>query len=198
MKSGAAAERQVARQQASIADHNELRVLMGLPPVKIIVTADAALTTNAKLGKIHGKSATQVLDILYQGEGASPPSGRYIHWWGQFSDELPAPFNLPHGGHGYIEAHDLRHATLLFRGLRDSVLMTKGKKRSTRVKEWAGVTDRGLVWYRWMLGDGRQMSVEFKSRSQLTPSEKRERMPTSIGPPALSLVGSASLNSTTN
>jgi hypothetical protein len=35
-------------------------------------------------------------------------------------------------------------------------------------KEWAGAD-----WYRWMLADGRQMTVEIKRLSRLTPSQKK-------------------------
>jgi hypothetical protein len=156
--------------------HNALRVLAGLPVVDAIARPDPELDTAAKMRRIHGKtSAMAVIEVLYQGEGPQPPSGTIVHWWGQFSDELPAPFRLAHGGHGYLEARDLAHAARLLKKIRDAVLAMQPKGKRKKTKEWAGVSDDGRAWYRWMLGDDRQMTLEFKRASQLTASEKREK-----------------------
>jgi hypothetical protein len=116
-----------------------------------------------------------IIDKMYsaEAEGVSPPTGTVINWWGQFSDELPDPFCLPHGGHGWLEARDLEHAAEVVGRLRDHVLAMTApsdpKTKLERTYEWAGES-----WYRWMLADGRQMTLEFKRRSKLTPSQKRD------------------------
>ena len=167
---------------AAIAEHNRLRALMGLPAVERPITADPALTEANKLQSLAGKkSALDIMDAMYRGEGPVPPTGTIIHWWGQFSADLPAPFALPDGGHGYAEARDLEHATIVFAALRDWVLARETASRKNlklkATREWAGISARGDAWYRWMLADERQMTVLFKTRSRLTAAEKRARIP---------------------
>jgi hypothetical protein len=156
--------------ERKLAAHNELRTLAGLAVVAAPVRSDPELSASAKLSRIHGKTAKQVIDVLYEGEGPSPPTATVIHWWGQFSDELPAPFKLTESGHGFLATRDLAHAAILFGRLRAAVLEWKTRKK--RTQEWAGVSDAGHAWYRWMLGDGRQMTVEFKKPAQLSKLDK--------------------------
>ena len=114
-----------------------------------------------------------MLDRFYGGEGATAPRGRFIHWWGQFSRELPAPFTLKQGGHGYLEARDVEHATQLLAKMRTAVLKMRPKPSGDdadaikeyglkATREWAGISDKGMAWYRWMRTDGTQMTVELK------------------------------------
>jgi hypothetical protein len=159
-----------------LATHNKHLAILGLPPVKtpLVEGPPTSPTPRAKKG-----SALAMLDSFYEGEGPTSPRGRFIHWWGQFSGALPAPFTLKQGGHGYLEARDVEHATQLFAKLRNAVLKMKPKAsdldeddqedaeaakeyKLKATREWAGISDKGLVWYRWMLIDGRQMTVELK------------------------------------
>ncbi len=161
-------------------EHNRLLALLGLPAVT------APLEEGEPAPQAHPappNSALAIFDDMYAGEGPTAPRGRFIHWWGQFSDALPSPFTLPDGGHGYIEARDVEHATRLFATLRNAVLAMRPKPsrpgdenydeeveetakelalESTR--EWAGINAQGNVWYRWMLINSKQMTVELKLR----------------------------------
>jgi hypothetical protein len=157
--------------------HNKHLAILGLPPVKTPLVEGPPASPKPKARK---GSALAMLDSFYAGEGPTSPRGRFIHWWGQFSGALPAPFTLKQGGHGYLEARDIEHATKLFAKLRTAVLNMKPKasdldeddqedaatvRKEYKLKatrEWAGISDQGLVWYRWMLIDGRQMTVELK------------------------------------
>ena len=164
-----------------LAEYNRLRALMGLPSVTAKVTANVALDEANKLTSLAGKkSALDIINTMYAGEGPVAPTGTIFHWWGQFSAELPAPFTLPSGGHGYAEARDLEHATITFAKLRDWVLAqqtsSKDNLKLTKTHEWAGISNRGDAWYRWMLADERQMTVLFKTRARLTRAEKRGRI----------------------
>lgn len=164
----------------ALAEHNRLRAIMGLAPVAAPIVADPELDEGAKMRRLSGKrSALAIIDTMYAGEGPVPPTGLIIHWWGQFSDTLPAPFTLREGGHGYAEARDLEHATRAFAKLRDAVLAMKTRSAQMKLKstrEWAGISKAGDGWYRWMLPDERQMTVVFKSRAKLTKAERRERI----------------------
>ena len=75
-------------------------------------------------------------------------------------------------------APDLERATIAFAKLRNWVCACKTKSGSNlklrETREWAGISDAGQGWYRWMLPDERQMTVLFKKRSQLTRAEKRQ------------------------
>lgn len=163
----------------ALAEHNRLRALMGLAPVAAPLVADPELDEAAKLRRLGG-TKRYIIDAMYAGEGPTPPTGTIVHWWGQFSAELPAPFTLPHGGHGYAEARDLEHATRVFATLRDAVLAMKtpstNNMKLTATREWAGVSPAGQGWYRWMLPDERQMTVVFTSRAKLTKAERRSRI----------------------
>lgn len=157
--------------------HNRHLKIMGLPAVKkpLVEGPPASPKPVAKKG-----SPLALLDSFYAGEGPTAPRGRYIHWWGQFSGELPAPFTLKQGGHGYLEARDVEHATKLFAKLRNAVLKMKPKLKPDPddedavadaeamkqyglkgTREWAGIDARGKAWYRWMRLDGTQMTVEL-------------------------------------
>lgn len=102
--------------------------------------------------------AEALVDHLYShdasGEraaGPTPATGRFLHWWGQFSAELPGDFCLPGGGHGWIEASSLEDAERLAQTLRSFV-----REKWPRHKEWAGAG-----WYRWMRQDLKQMTLQF-------------------------------------
>ena len=164
----------------ALAEHNRLRALMGLPAVDRPIVADPALSEGNKMQSLAGKaSALEIMDALYAGEGPVPPTDRIICWWGQFSAELPAPFTLEYGGHGFAEAPDLECATIAFAKLRNWVLAHETQSddnlKLTRTREWAGISDAGQAWYRWMLADERQMTVLFKKPSQLTKSQRGQR-----------------------
>jgi hypothetical protein len=162
-----------------LAAHNRHLAILGLPAVKtpLVEGPPAVVKPRAKAGSI-----VATLDEYYAGEGPTAPRGRYIHWWGQFSDKLPAPFKLKDGGHGYLEARDVEHATRLFAKLRKAVLKMTPKAdpddedaqavagmKATR--EWAGISAEGMAWYRWMRTDGTQMTVEL--RLSITKRELR-------------------------
>jgi hypothetical protein len=164
-----------------LAEHNRLRALMGLPAVEREIVANPALSEANKLQSLAGKTnALAIMDAMYAGEGPVPPTGTIICWWGQFSRELPPPFTLTQGGHGFAEAADLEQTTIAFAQLRNWVRAHETasgsnlKLRETR--EWAGISSAGQAWYRWMLADERQMTVLFKKPSQLTKAERRVRI----------------------
>jgi len=165
-----------AGEDAVLVEHNRLRGLMGLAAVERPLAPNAGVSRRPPRGQ---RAVRELLDALYAGEGAAPPTGTIFHWWGQFSDELPAPFTLPHGGHGYAEARDLEHATRVFARLRDTVLAMKTPPapnlKLSATREWAGISRTGN-WYRWMLADERQMTVEFKPPAKLTRSERLGRI----------------------
>ena len=150
--------------------HNRHLAILGLPPVRapLVEGPPATPRPRAKRG-----SALAMLDTFYAGEGPTAPRGRFIHWWGQFSGVLPAPFTLKQGGHGYLEARDIEHATELFAKLRKAVLKMTPKPSGEDAaaikeyglkgtREWAGISGAGMAWYRWMRTDGSQMTVELK------------------------------------
>lgn len=119
----------------------------------------APLKRSKKTDKAVYKKSEELLDKLYsvtaEGKkimGPQPATGTVIHWWGQFSFELPEPFYLD-GGHGYLKTENLKQATETAEKLRSSIF-----KKWKGTKEWA---DKG--WYRWMLPapDYRQMTLEF-------------------------------------
>jgi hypothetical protein len=157
----------------SLEDHNRHLAILGLPAVRTPLQPGPPAKP---LPAAPAGSALAMIDKLYPGEGPTAPRGRFIHWWGQFSDQLPAPFTLKRGGHGYLEARDIEHATRLFAVLRNAVLAMKRVPRRDdddddddvedlgleATREWAGISDDGMAWYRWMLIDGRQMTVELK------------------------------------
>ncbi len=153
-------------------EHNRHLKILGLPAVKKPRVEGPPATPMPRARK---GSPLAMLDHFNAGEGPTAPRGRFIHWWGQFSGELPAPFKLKSGGHGYLEAKDVEHATKLFAVLRKAVLQMKPKLDPDdddaeaiaeygleRTREWAGISADGLVWYRWMRTDGKQMTVELK------------------------------------
>jgi len=153
---------------------------MGLPAVEREIVADPALSEANKLRSLAGKTSTlAIMDAMYAGEGPVPPTDTIICWWGQFSPELPPPFTLKNGGHGYAEAPDLERATIAFAKLRNWVRAHKtasgANLKLKETREWAGISSTGQAWYRWMLPDERQMTVLFKKPSQLTKAEKREK-----------------------
>jgi hypothetical protein len=148
--------------EISLDDHNRHLAILGLPPV---ISPLVAGPTSTPMPPAKPGSPLAMLDKFYAGEGPTAPRGRFIHWWGQFSNILPAPFCLK-GGHGYIEARDVAHATELFAELRNAVLAMKPKRDEDygldATREWAGISNGGMVWYRWMLMDNRQMTVELR------------------------------------
>lgn len=157
--------------EITLDDHNRHLAILGLPPVTAPL---AAGMPKLVMPPAAPGSPIAILDRMYAGEGPTAPRGRFIHWWGQFSALLPAPFTLAQGGHGYLEGRDVAHATMLFATLRNAVLaMTVGTDASyglAATREWAGINSSGMVWYRWMLTDNRQMTVELKrsvSKSEL-------------------------------
>jgi hypothetical protein len=153
---------------------------MGLPAVERAIVADPTLTEANKMRSLAGKAdALAVMDALYAGEGPVPPTGTIICWWGQFSADLPRPFTLKQGGHGYAEAPDLERATIAFAKLRNWVRARKTRSNANlglkATREWAGISNAGQGWYRWMLADERQMTVVFKKPSKLTKAERRQK-----------------------
>jgi hypothetical protein len=124
----------------------------------------------------QGPTTGEIIDRLYSAsaETPSPPAGTVLTWYGQFSDELPEPFCLKQGGHGWLLARDTGHTGELVNALRSWVLAYQAKPAPnldlgiTATKEWAGAD-----WYRWMLADGRQMTVQIRRLSRLTPAQKK-------------------------
>src|SRR5437763_914547 len=97
----------------------------------------------AKRGK-PGRTG-RIIDRIYRAnaEGLSRPTATAINWYGQFSDELPKPFCLKRGGHGWLLARDLEHAATLVGKLRTWVLARKVEPDLAldlgfvNTKEWA-------------------------------------------------------------
>jgi hypothetical protein len=156
--------------EMELADHNRLLAILGLPPVRAPLSEGPS---RSPIPRARKGSPLASLDKFYGGEGPTAPRGRFIHWWGQFSDEPPAPFTLKHGGHGYLEARDVEHATHLLAKLRTAVQKMKPDPSADdeedieqyglkATREWAGISDRGMAWYRWMRTDGSQMTVELR------------------------------------
>lgn len=99
--------------------------------------------------------AIELVDKLYSKDatGPQPATTKILHWWGQFSSELPPPFTLE-GGHGWKEASSLSEADDLLEELRQSIF-----SQWPKTKEWAG---KG--WYRWMREDLKQMTLIFEDK----------------------------------
>jgi hypothetical protein len=146
-------------------EHNRLLAILGLPPVEKQLAhgeVDRSVQPGPP-GETPQQAAFRVIDRMYTGEGPTAPRGKYIHWWGQFSSELPAPFTID-GGHGYLECADVEQATRLLARMRNHILAMKTESKTmalTGSQEWAGIAKDGKVWYRWMLADERQMTVEL-------------------------------------
>lgn len=101
--------------------------------------------------------ALKIIDKIYSQDLKGPQfaTGNTLHFWGQFTDQLPEKFQ-PNGpsGHQYIKCSSKQEAEDLCRELRSFVF----EKWPDSV-EWASDG-----WYRWMIHDMKQMTLKFQDR----------------------------------
>ena len=101
------------------------------------------------------KQSHSMMDRMYSenAEGLSRATATTLHFWGQFTSDLPEAFQ-PDGpnGHQYIRTASLAEADAKALELRETIAA-----KWPNTKEWAGES-----WYRWMIPDGRQMTLKFE------------------------------------
>ncbi len=96
-------------------------------------------------------------------ESAAPPTGKWLHLWGQFTEDLPAKFRPFVPGHQYLRCADLDEAAERTAELREVIFA-----QWPGAKEWAG---KG--WYRWMLPDGRQATLAYENKAPKRQPRRR-------------------------
>lgn len=87
-------------------------------------------------------------------KGPQPATGKILHCWGQFSLEIPKNFQPNKGGHCYLKFKSKEEADEACQELRKYIF-----KKWPDTFEWASEG-----WYRWMIPDMRQMTLEFSSK----------------------------------
>ena len=114
-----------------LAAHNRHLAILGLPAVKtpLVEGPPAVVKPRAKAGSI-----VATLDEYYAGEGPTAPRGAYIHWWGQFQRQLPAPFKLKTVGHGYLEGASRARDEAVREAAQGGVKMTPKRIPTTRMR----------------------------------------------------------------
>jgi len=101
----------------------------------------------------------RLINRMYSKEakGPQPATGKVLHFWGQFTSELPPQFQ-PNGetGHQYIECSTKEAAEVICQELRSCL-----RNQWPDLIEWAGEG-----WYRWMIHDTRQMTLTFEKKKK--------------------------------
>ncbi|MDF2193512.1 hypothetical protein [Paraflavitalea sp. CAU 1676] len=102
-------------------------------------------------------TSVRIADKMYSAnvKGPQPATGKVLHFWGQFTSELPVKFQ-PNGeaGHQYMECSSKEEADKLCQELKAYIFQTWPDSI-----EWASDG-----WYRWMIHDMRQMTLQFENK----------------------------------